>query len=137
MPDTPGITDILGLGKVGATAIEVTAKFLERIFGPPADALGGAISDPIERWRKKRNDRAIETLTEAAELLSSANREPRAVPGRILFPILEHSSLEDDDDLRHRWARLLSRAADPEHGREILPSFPSILAELTPVEVRY
>ena len=31
MPDTPGITDILGLGKVGATAIEVTAKFLERI----------------------------------------------------------------------------------------------------------
>lgn len=53
---------------------------------------------------------------------------------KIIFPILEGCSLEDEDDnLATKWAALLASAAagDPVH-----TSYPKILAELTPAEAR-
>ena len=50
------------------------------------------------------------------------------------MPILEKGSLEEDDVLQKRWARLLAQAAtDPD---TVTPAFASILAELSPTEAR-
>lgn len=57
------------------------------------------------------------------------------MPGRLLFlfPILEHSSLEDDPDLTTRWAMLLANAASSStDSLVVLPGFPDILSQLTP-----
>src|SRR5581483_8633125 len=62
----------------------------------------------------------------------AAGKAPQPVPGRLLLPILEKGSLEEDGDLQQRWAALLANsAAQPEN---VLPAFVSILAELSPVE---
>ena len=72
---------------------------------------------------------------EAATLLHDATVEPQAVPGRLLLPILEWSSVQDEPELRLKWAALLANAATPDSNK-IFPAFAEILRQLTPVHVR-
>jgi hypothetical protein len=134
MQDPNAITDILGLGKVGEKAIEVAGKFLERILGAAADQAGEALADPIRSWRERRTRRAIATVTEAASLLQTARRRAIPVPGRILFPLLDAASVEEDPEVRRMWATLLAQSADEAKQGHVLPSFVSILKELSPTE---
>ena len=70
-------------------------------------------------------------MLEAGKIISAARIEPRPVPVGVLIPLLEKASLEEDDFLRTRWAALLATSATRADG--ILPSFVSILGELSPV----
>ena len=67
-------------------------------------------------------------------MLNDAGRDAAAVPGRVLLPLLEAASLEDDQQLRRMWSTLLANAADSTRPGDMLPSFVSILSELSPVE---
>jgi hypothetical protein len=72
-------------------------------------------------------------VEEAAAAVAGTGGEPQPVPGRLLMPILEKGSLEEDEELHQRWVNLLANAAlEPSR---ILPSFVTILGELSPVEV--
>jgi hypothetical protein len=44
--------------------------------------------------------------------------------------------LEEDDDLRAKWAALLANAATAEQGDYILPAYAEILRQLTPVQAK-
>lgn len=59
----------------------------------------------------------------------------RPVPGRILIPLLQSASLEEDDDLQKRWAALLANAATEGRGSTILPASVEVLRQLTPAHV--
>ena len=61
--------------------------------------------------------------------------EPQPVPGRVLWPLLEQGSLEEDDDLRRTWAVMLANAARDQTDQRVFPAFPHILAELSAREV--
>jgi hypothetical protein len=134
MPEANTVTDILGLGKVGEKGLEIAKTFLERILGPVSDEVGQAIADPIRAWRARRLQRANAILLAAATLVDDSGTTAQPVAGRILWPLLEKSSVEEDDELQGRWAALLANAAmTPEN---VLPGFPTILAELSPIHVR-
>jgi hypothetical protein len=50
------------------------------------------------------------------------------------MPILQHASVEDDHEMQSRWAALLANnSATPD---KVLPGFPRILSELSPLDVR-
>ena len=72
-------------------------------------------------------------------MLERRRPAPRYVPAKTLVPLLELAGLEDpdDEDMQARWTALLANAAagDAANG-EVLPSFPQILSELTPVEAQ-
>ena len=120
---------ILGLTTTGSAT---AAWLLGKLLGPSVEALGEGIAAPLVAWKEKRIKNATEILNSAAALVDN----PQAVPGRILWPILEKGSLEDDDELRTAWARLLANAADPDLAAGILPAFVHILGELSSVEVK-
>jgi len=42
-----------------------------------------------------------------------AGFQPQVVPPKVLFPLLEGASFEDNEDLHTMWAALLANAADP------------------------
>jgi hypothetical protein len=44
-------------------------------------------------------------------MLRNAGLPPGAVPPRLLLPIIENSSLEDNDSLQGLWAGLLATAS--------------------------
>jgi abortive infection alpha-like protein len=104
------------------------------LLGPSATEIGLAWSDSFRVWRLKRVVRLLADVKLAA---SSANLKLNPVAPRLLFPILEAASLEDSDDLHTRWVALLTNAARIDFEGDMLPSFPSILKELTSEEAKF
>jgi hypothetical protein len=80
------------------------------------DETGKAIAHPLREFNEARVRRGLATLETAAGLLHEAGKEATPVPGRVLFPLLQSASLEDDPDLRRMW----------------MPAYAAILSELTP-----
>jgi hypothetical protein len=129
-----GAIVLVGLREAGRPSAELVADFLKRVLAPSADALGEALAHPIVEWQKRRVMRATAVVERAARLVSEAGAEPHAVPGRVLLPLLERSSLEEDKELQARWAALLANAAiRPE---SVPPAFVTLLSELSPVDAR-
>lgn len=119
----------MGLSTVGKPAADVAKELIVRLLGPSVD-IGG---DALKGWVQARIGRGHDTVIAAAAILKEDGLEPRPVPGRILLPILEHASLEEDDALRAKWAALLANAATDDGGDYILPAYAEILRQLTPV----
>jgi Abortive infection alpha len=125
----------MGLKHVGAPMAALATDFLSRVLAPGADATGVALAHPIEEWHRKRVDRANEIVVSAARILEEEGVDPQPVPGRILFPILQSGSLEENDALRSTWARLLASAAAADTQSRVSPAFAHVLAQLNPVDV--
>ncbi|MBZ5571521.1 MAG: DUF4393 domain-containing protein [Acidobacteriia bacterium] len=106
----------------------------QRLLGPAADEVGQSFADSARVWRLKR---AIRLVEHVKVLVESAGIDVRPVAPRLLFPILDGASLEDDDELQHRWAALLTNAATPDFESEVFPSFPGILKEITSAEAQF
>jgi hypothetical protein len=75
-------------------------------------------------------------LEKAQAFLDARGIEPGAVPLKVLAPLLQAASFEDenDDDMIARWAALLANAAAGDEGASVPPAFPAILAQLVPIE---
>jgi Abortive infection alpha len=58
------------------------------------------------------------------------------IPLSIAVPLLEHATLEEDDDLQEVWARLLVNGGDVSNGIELRRAFVSVLAEMTSLDVQ-
>ena len=128
MDPITGALVIFGLKYVGQPGAELVKDLVERILGPAADAKGLALRE----WIEQRHNRATDTLFEAGTLLRDAGIEPQPVPGRILLPLLEKASLQDQSELQRKWAALLANAATPDK-MEILPAYVEILSQLLPL----
>ncbi|HEX8275834.1 MAG TPA: Abi-alpha family protein [Longimicrobiaceae bacterium] len=114
----------------GVSALSPAAQeFAKKLFGPLADELGKAIANPVGEWRARR---AARVLTRGMEILDELEIEPAAPSPKLLIPLLEAASLEDNEGLVEHWATLLANAAAGSHGHPVHPRFPAILRELTP-----
>jgi hypothetical protein len=111
---------------------KLTGDFAKKIFGPAADAVG----DNLASRYKNRGKHTAHVMETAAVLVHNANRQPESISGRILFPLLECASLEDEPELQHRWAALLANASLNLPDNKILPAYIEILRQLTPLHVR-
>jgi hypothetical protein len=114
-------------------AAGVTDQFLDKLLGPVVEG-GEMLRD---RVRSRRWKAEVKMLEKARAFLDDRGIDPSRVPVKILFPLLEYASLEDEEDeiMLGRWAALLANAAaGTERGATVLPSFPRILSELSPEE---
>jgi hypothetical protein len=118
-----------GLTAVGA-AIPFTS-IVKRMLGPAADELAEAFRDQVRLYRYGRQ---IKCLEKAERMAQEAGFAPQAVPPKILFPLLEGASFEDDDDLHTMWAALLANAASPTKAEQVRPGFVAILKQMAPDE---
>jgi hypothetical protein len=69
-------------------------------------------------------------------MAQEAGFTPQAVPPKILFPLLEGASFEEDENLHDMWAALLANAASPGHAEKVRPAFISVLKQMSPDEAR-
>jgi hypothetical protein len=113
-----------------ADLTESVRKLIAPFSDPLLKELGEYVAARIRFIHFKRS---LKVLEEAKRLLGERGMEPKAVDLKILLPILEGAGLEDNDDLINMWSGLLASAAG--EGR-VLPSFPHILSELSPIEAR-
>ena len=112
-----------------AAAIPFTG-IVKRMLGPAADELAEMWKDQIRLYRYGRQIRCIE---KAKEMAQDAGFVPNPVPPKILFPLLEGASMEEDETLHNMWAALLANASS-EMGKLVRPSFIKLLQDMAPDE---
>lgn len=81
-----------------------------------------------------RYERQLTCVEKAERMAKDAGFTPQLVPPKILFPLLEGASFEDNDDLHTMWSALLANAASPDCAGMVRPGFIAILRQMAPDE---
>lgn len=113
-------------------AIDKAADLLHKLAGPMFEELGAVLGDKVRVYRARN---MVKTFQKTERLLRDAGLPANAVPPRLLLPIIENSSVEDNDSLQELWAGLLATAS--QQADSVSPSFVDTLRQLTPDEARH
>lgn len=136
--------------KEGAKAAQEIAKATGEIIEAGRDAggwldriFGRAIEDTVgqywtDRIAARRIEAAIYDWERLVKLLDGVEKKLRArgiettrvVPPKIALPLLEHATMESEEDLHRLWENLLAAALDPSK-EEIKKKYVSVLGELS------
>jgi Abortive infection alpha len=108
------------------------SDLVNKLLGPACGEIGVIFGDTLKVHRIKN---FIKTTEKTNRMLEDAGLNPNPVPSRVFLPIVEASSVEDDDDLQERWAGLLASAS--QEGDSFSPSFAETLKQLTPDEAKH
>jgi hypothetical protein len=119
------VPEVAKAASVVAASVPFTA-IVKRMLGPAADEVADRIRDEIRVYRYGRQ---LECLKKAEKMAIDAGFTPKAVPIKLLFPLLEGASLEENEDLHTMWAALLANASSDKSGI-IRPGFISILRDM-------
>lgn len=106
---------------------------MKRMLGPAADEVAEMWRDQVRLYRYERQLKCIQKVEKMAQ---EAGLTPQAIPTKILFPLLEGASFEDNEDLHTMWAALLANAASPENASKVEASFIAILKQMSPDEAK-
>ena len=105
------MTDEDSLLKSGIESVmKPISDLIDEIAGPAAEELGLTLQDSVRVYRAKRELRLFQ---KTKEILDHFGSLPGRVPLKALLPIIEHGSIEEDDDLQDRWAALLGKHRSP------------------------
>ena len=127
---TKHLPEVVSVAKVAAASVPFTA-IVKKMLGPAADELAEMWRDQMRLYRYGRQIKCIE---KAEKMASDAGFTPRAVPIKLLFPLLEGASLEEDENLNDMWAALLANAASPHNATKVRAGFVETLKQMSPDE---
>src|SRR5579884_2936488 len=96
---------------------------LSNIVGPASDTIGLMIKAML--CHQMRN--VIKVYGSAAEMLASVGLHLNPVPLKVLKPILDAASMEDDEEMQDVWAALLANASSNDPDVEVTSSYIEIL----------
>jgi hypothetical protein len=125
--------ELVKAGVEGATAAALApfADLFSKLFGRAADEggaiLGEMVHDLGNKVRERRLARSVRLFGRTQEFLTIEAATAAQVELKLLIPLLENGSLEEDDGLQDRWAALLARTST---GLRI-PGAVEILKQLT------
>jgi len=112
--------------------VDIAKDFVDKLIIPSVEETGLLLKDQISFWRFKNQ---IKTLVKAKEICAKNNISPKQISLKLLCPILEYSSLEEDDFLTDKWAILLSNLVDSEQNIQN-HVFPYILSQISTKEFK-
>ena len=115
--------------EVEATENEIKA-FFNGVVPDFVKQTGGILSDTVRFWRWKNQ---VAIVLKAKKVLEEKGLNKQAVSLKVLVPLIDASSLEEDKSMQAKWANLLANAISGV--MEIKPNYVAILKELSPVEV--
>ena len=115
-------------GEVDAELEEVR-EFIDRIIPEAIKNAGGILNDQIRFWRWKNQ---VNIFRKASQHLGQ-NTKLHTVDLKVLVPLVENGSLEDEDELQDKWASMLANATS--QNQRVLPLFPALLKELSSTEI--
>jgi len=90
----------------------------------------GILSDQMKLWRFCKQ---VDIIKKAQAKIDASGLPKRQIPLKVLVPIIQNSSLEEDESMQNKWSNMLANAATG--SVEISPNYAAILNELSAVEV--
>lgn len=107
--------------------LELAKDFLGRLINPTAEEFGLLIADNIKYLRFKNQ---VRILLKAKDYVEKKNISVKEIPIKILVPLLENASLEDNEELQDKWTSLLVNMIDSENNLQN-QIFPYILSQIS------
>ena len=118
----------------GIEATQALGRFVSRITTEPLETVMGILNDKLQfmRWERK-----LRLAERGREILHQRGIQGplRPIPYKLALPIVEHASLEDNDELQDLWANLLASAVDPKFEGLIRSAYIDIIKQLEVVDV--
>ncbi len=110
--------------------LDVAERFLQKLIGPTVKEVGGLLADNVRAWRFKNQ---LRLLKNAERYIENKSIQTKKISLKILAPLLEGASLEEDEILQDKWVALLVNYID---SRKNFRStvFPHILTQLSTEE---
>ena len=126
------------LAKTAGKGIDATREigsFIAKYIGGPLEQGIGIFEDRLKFLRWERQIRLIRRVQEILDE-SGLKAPTQNVSMKILIPILQGATLEENDSLQDIWANLLVNAANASFGEEVRSSYISILEQLSPLDAQ-
>ena len=109
---------------------DAIAKFFSGILPDFVKDGIGILSDQVKLWRWSNQ---INIIKKAQAKIEASGLSKKQIPLKVLVPIIQNSSLEQDENMQDKWANMLANAATG--SVEVSPNYAAILNELSPIEV--
>lgn len=107
--------------------LELAKTFVEKLISPTAEEVGLLVSDNIRYFRFKNQ---IKILLKAKKYVEAKGISIKSIPPKILVPLIENASLEEDEELQDKWAKMIVNLSDSETNLQN-QIFPYILSQLS------
>jgi len=107
--------------------IDAAKEFLDKLVGPSVEEVGMLLKDKVAFWRYKNQ---VKMINKAQEYCLKNKIKPKQLPLKILAPMLEYSSLEEDEFLQDKWSILLTNLVDSNQNIQN-HVFPYILSQIS------
>lgn len=101
--------DIINNLNIPKQLLDKSEIVLGKLFGPSFDELGNTLSDQV-RFRRFKNQ--LKILSDAELLLKEKNINPKKVSLKVLVPLLDLSSYEEDENIQKKWSHLTTHILD-------------------------
>ncbi|HAA15030.1 MAG TPA: hypothetical protein DCE41_26380 [Cytophagales bacterium] len=96
--------------------LDKTEKLMITLFGPSAKEMSELFADKV-RYRRMKNQ--ISIFSKTADLMEKKGLDPRGLDLKTLVPLIEFSSLEEDENLQQKWVNLIANiSSTPASGLE-------------------
>ncbi len=106
---------------------EPLSELMIKIFGPAADQIGNIFSDQMQALRFRL---AIGILKRAKERAENHNIPIKNIPIKVIIPLLEGASLEEDESMKDLWVNMLVNLLNAEENFN-QHIFPYILSQIS------
>lgn len=84
--------------------LEIAKDFLDKLISPTIEEVGLLISDNIKYLRFKSQ---VRILLKAKDYVEKKKINLKEIPIKILVPLLENASLEENEKLQDKWSNML------------------------------
>lgn len=113
--------------------IDIAKGFIEKLIYPSAEELGLLLKDGIAKWRFANQ---VKTLVKAQSVCEKHGVNPQMISPKLLTPLLEYASLEDNEKLQDKWATLLANMVDSDQNVKN-HVFPYLLSQVSIQEFEF
>jgi Abortive infection alpha len=107
--------------------------FISDIIKPPIKEVSEILTDKVRFWRFKNQ---LNLIQKAEKYVKEKGFSPKKIPMKTLVPLLEYSSLEEEDSLKEMWVNLLVNAVDPTKENINQNVYIEILKQLVSIEAK-
>lgn len=99
--------------KKGLELTEEAGRFIGKVVGPAAEAVGGILGDQCRYWRTTNVNRLAAKMAANAAERQIDLEVAKALPFGDAVRVLDAATMEDDENVLNLWAKLLVGAMDP------------------------
>jgi hypothetical protein len=112
--------------------LDLVKDFTAKLIGPTVEEVGLLFSDKIKYYRFKNQ---VNTLVKAKEYVQRKNMNIKSIPIKILVPLLENVSLEEDENMQEKWGCMIGNLADTDQNLQN-QIFPYLLSQISNIEFK-